>query len=410
MSTGGTGIPRLQDLSYFEVALTKLDHGATFEEIRRVLVERARDLDRENDLDGKFDDAKWQSRLNDATAHVNNAVEVLKEAMRLGWIERAVLPSTPNSAYLHSDDIYTMLPAGRVWANLAMSDRRTAFDTLAGVLIEQHPQLNGFLRAVGATPDSISPTLTIPLLRWDPVKHSSEPSYLNDLITVVSDASAAGALGWSANVEHIDAAIRGYVERIRARRAARGKTQPRKEFLKTCEEAITKLAFGAVGTKLDYISMELLRRWTRFLGVANFSYYAPGPYGLRLWATGSVAGSGDTIKITRNIGSKTRRRALETLFEVWQSRRGKSGAAMYAPVWELRAAVCWRLRIADSEWDKAIRELLQGGHGDLPYRVHLDQASLGPAPASTSPLVIPKAGHRRIFNVMTIIPNNEENQ
>jgi len=178
--------------------------------------------------------------------------------------------------------------------------------------------------------------------------------------------------------------------------------------LKTCEESITKVAFAASGTKLDYISMELLRRWSRFLGVANYSYYAPGPYALRLWATGTVTGSGGNVTISRQIGAEIRRKALQTLFEVWQERRTSASAAMYAPVWELRAAVCWRLRIADSEWDKAIKELLHGDHDDLPYRVHLDQASLGPVPASTSPLVLPSSsGHRRIFNVMTIIPSKE---
>jgi hypothetical protein len=408
VSSGGTAIPRLQDLTYFEVTMAELRQRSTFEQIRQALVDRARDNDQEADLDGSFDEAKWERRRNDPTEHVNNAVDVLKEAMRLGWVKRCVLPSTPGSAYLHTTDIYEVLPPGREWADLATNDRRAAYNALAGVLIGAHPQVGGFLKAVGARPDSESSSFTVPLLRWDPARHSSEDAYLADLLRGVAAAADAGKLGWAADEATIDNGIRGYVERIRARRLARGKTQTRKEFLKTCEEAITKVAFAAVGTRLDYISMELLRRWGRFLGVANFSYYAPGPYALRLWATGTVMGSGTDVTITRSIGPEVRRQALDALLAVWQERRASASAAMYAPVWELRAAVCWRLRIADAEWDKAINEILLGTHEDLPYRVHLDQASLGPIPASTRPLVLPSSsGHRRIFNVMTIIPTKE---
>lgn len=407
MSTGGKAIPRLQDLSYFEVAMEGVRQGLTFERIRKALVDRARDLAQEADLDGSFDEAKWERRRRDPREHVNNAVEVLKEAMRLGWVEGRVLPSTPDSSYLHSDELFKLLPPGREWADLAVRDRPAAYNALAGVLIHAHPQLEGFLKAIGARSDSSSPSFTIPLLRWDQERHLSEDLYIEDLIQVVAAAARTGKAGWTVDEATIDRDIRNYVQRIRARRAARDKMQTRKEFLKTCEEAVTKVAFRASGCAIDYISVELMRRWTRFLGVGNFSYYAPGPYALRLWGTGTVDGAGSDVVITRRIGPDIRRQALSTLFDAWQERRATSAASMYAPVWELRAAVCWRLRIADTEWDKAINELLHGTHNALPYRVHLDQASLGPSPASTRPLVLQSPAGLRIFNVMTLIQHKE---
>ncbi len=407
MSTGGRAIPRLQDLSYFEVAGEQVAQGSSFEEIRRALVRRAQDLDRDADFEGAFNEAKWDLLERDAHKYVNNAVEVLKEMMRLGWIERQVLPSGPNSAYLHSNDRFDLLPPGRTWTDLVRQDRPTAYTTLAGVLIDAHPQLGGFLKAIGAHPDSPSPTFTIPLLRWDRDRHLSEDLYLEDLIQAVAAAADAGAVGWAADPSAIESGVRSYVERIRDRRAARKATHTRKEFLKTCEEAVTKVAFAASGCPIDYISMELMRRWTRFLGVGNFSYYAPGPYALRLWGTGTVEGSGPAMSISRRTGPDIRRQALAALLDVWQERRTTAPATMYAPVWELRAAVCWRLRIADTEWDKAVNELLHQAHPALPYRIHLDQASLGPPPRSTRPLVLQSAGGSRIFNVMTLIPQKE---
>src|SRR5690606_8890359 len=129
--------------------------------------------------------------------------------------------------------------------------------------------------------------------------------------------------------------------------------------------------FAAAGCRLDYLSMELLRRWTRFLGVANFSYYAPGPYALRFWATGTVTGRGAAAVIRRNVGPEVRRRALEGLLQAWQERRSTAAAGMYLPIWELRAAVCWQQRISDDEFDKAVTEALSGAHRDLGFRIHL---------------------------------------
>jgi hypothetical protein len=264
---------------------------------------------------------------------------------------------------------------------------------------------------VGARPDSPTSSLTIPLLRWDGTRHTNEDRYLDDLIAEVERAVSAGALGWAASRQAIDEGVRGYVDRIRARRDARGKTQSRKEFLNTCEEAVTKVAFAASGTPLDHTSMELLRRWTRFLGLANFSYYVPGPYALRLWGTAMVDGRGPKTRIDRRLGADIRRTALRETLDVWNERRSLPGAAMYAPVWEMRAAVCWRLRISDAEWDKAIEEHTHGRSADLGFELHLDQASLGPAPGSTRPLVLSTAGgHRRVFNVMTVIPAAKEQQ
>jgi hypothetical protein len=411
MSVGGAGIPRLQDLSYVEVAMVALLQNATFEEVRRSMVDRARDIERDADTDGSFDEVKWDRVRNDGTQHVHNVVDVLKEAIRIGWLKRPTsgLPSTPASAYLHVDDTYELLPAGRAWAELVLSDRRVAYNDLVGILIDAHPQFEGFLRAVGARPDSPTPALTIPLLRWDGTRHSDEQHFLNDFVAEVNRAVEARALGWSAAPDVIEEGIRSYVGRIRARREARGKTQTRKTYLKTCEEAVTKVAFAGAGIPLDYLSMELLRRWTRFLGLANFTYYAPGPYALRLWGTAMVDGHGTTTSIERRLGPDVREQVLAAVLDVWNERRGLPGAAMYAPVWEVRAAVCWRLRISDVEWDKAIEEHTRGGHPNLGYQLHVDQASLGPAPRSTRPLVLPtSSGHRRVFNVMTVILSSKE--
>lgn len=411
MSVGGVGIPRLQDLSYVEVGITQVAAGATFEQVRKALVARAAEINRDADTEGSFDDRKWAATRANPTKHVHNTVDVLKELMRLGWLERHILPSGPKSAYLHAEATFDLTEAGKAWAALVADDRVAAYNALVGVLVNAHPQFETFLKVVGARPNSIGSHLTVPLLRWDGALHSDEDAYLNALIDYAAAAASSGTVGWSADWQTIDAGVRGYVLRIRARLEAREKQQSRKQFVNTCDEAITKVAFEAAGCPLDYVSMELLRRWTRFLGVANFSYYAQAPYALRLWATGTVTGRGERTTITRRVGPQIRREALEALWDTWQERRVGASAGMYLPVWDLRAAVCWKLRISDDEFDRAVTEALAGVHADLPFRIHLDQASARATPASTRPLVLPTAsGLRRVFNVVSILPTNLKEQ
>ncbi len=407
MSVGGVGIPRLQDLSYVEVAIAQVAAGASFEHIRRSIVSRAEEIARDSDYDGSFDERRWQGLRTDTTKHVHNTVEVLKELMRLGWVVRHVLPSGPSSAYLHQDASFTLTPDGERWAALARDNRRTAYNVLLGALLNAHPQFEGFLRVVGARDDSTSTHFTVPLLRWDGAQHKSESNYLDSLVDYVAGAAATGTLAWSSDRETIEGGIRNYVGRIRKRVIARQKSQSRQQFINSCDEAVTKVAFAAAGCRLDYISMELLRRWTRFLGVANFSYYAPGPYALRFWATGNVSGRGSDATIVRRVGIEIRKRALERLLQVWQERHASNPGDMYVPIWELRAAACWHERISDDEFDKAIAEALSGIYPQLGFRIHLDQASVRATPGSTRPLVLPTdSGVPRVFNIATLIPVN----
>jgi hypothetical protein len=198
VSVGGKGIPRMQDLSYIQVAIAEIRRGATFDQIRRALVTRAAEIDQESDIDGSFEERRWERLRSDGTKNVYNTVDVLKELMRLGWVTREVLPSGPNSAYAHADTTFTLTPAGDAWGALADTDRRAAYTDLVGVLIDAHPQFEGFLRIVGARPDSTSRNFTIPLLRYDPTRHRAHHAYLDDFITFAATAAEAGSLGWTA--------------------------------------------------------------------------------------------------------------------------------------------------------------------------------------------------------------------
>ncbi|PWS48764.1 hypothetical protein DKT74_02185 [Streptomyces sp. ZEA17I] len=448
MSVGGAGIPRLQELTYIESAALAVAGGEPFERIRLAILDRAEELARGTQHDGSFDPAKWHRRRTDPMSYVHNTVDVLKELMRLGWVERHVLPSSPRSAYAHADVTYEATPSGLAWAELVRHDRLGGYNALVGALLNAHPQFEGYLRLVGARPDSTTGHLTVPLLRNDGPSGSSHERYLTAFVSHVTDASRAGDLGWSAPPDVIEESLRGYVtravqraearaeqlraEQLRAKerhakqRSAAGagvrarvgaETRPdeppvsRKRFITLCEEAAVRLSFASAGCPMDYISHELLRRWTRFLGLANFSYYAPGPTALRLWATGRVDGSGDRLDFQRRVGREVRAAALQALPQIWSTPDGHLDDASYHPVWRIRAAVCWKLRISDDEFDAAIDAAYRGEFPDLGFRVHLDEAIQLRAPGSVRPLVLRHStGHHRVFHVMSLFGahNNEE--
>ncbi|MEU7163242.1 hypothetical protein AB0A70_01115 [Streptomyces morookaense] len=411
MSAGGSGIPRLQDLAYIEVAAQAVAEGRTFDEIRCALVGQAAKVARDSDTDGSFDERKWDRRRADGKRHVHNTVDVLKELMRLGWVERHILPSTPNSAYAHSDVTFRLTGNGVEWTALVRHDRLAAYNVLIGVLLGAHPQFEGFLRLVGARPDRLSTHFTIPLLKFDNRTHHSHQDFLGDFVDYAVDAATQGSLGWSAAREVIDHGVRGYVGRAEQRLSARERVMSRKLFITTCEEAMVRVAFSAAGCNLDYISHELLRRWTRFLGLTNFSYYAPGPPALRFWATSEVSGRGGEVAIRRSVGREARQAALEALPQIWLRQRGDAAGDMYLPVWRLRAAVCWHQRISDDEFDAAILGALRGDYPGLGFRVHLDQATHGATPPSTRPLVMSaQGGMPRVFNIIRVDPTHQNEE
>lgn len=420
MSVGGAGIPRLQELTYVEAAALAVAEGKPFERIRLAILDRAEALARGTDHDGSFDAAKWQRRRTDAMSYVHNTVDVLKELMRLGWVERHVLPSTPRSAYAHADVTYETTQAGRAWAELVRQDRLAGYNALVGALLDAHPQFEGYLRLVGARPDSTTDHLTVPLLRNDGPSAGTHDRYLDAFISHVTDASRAGDLGWTARPDVIEESLRGYVTRAVQRSKARSGQRrvqqrssgvtgaedslvTRKRFILLCEEAAVRLSLGSAGCPMDYISHELLRRWTRFLGLANFSYYAPGPPALRLWATGRVEGSGSTPVFRRFVGHDVRSSVLRSLPQIWSTPDGHLDDASYHPVWRVRAAVCWKLRISDDEFDAAIDAAYRGEFPDLGFRIHLDEAIQLRAPGSVRPLVLRNgSGHDRVFHVMSL--------
>ncbi|MEV3874532.1 hypothetical protein [Streptomyces sp. NPDC049906] len=406
----------MQHLTYLVVAAEAVEAGEPFDKIRLALFDRARSHAQKSDGNGSFDAEKWEEQRHTPKAHFRNTVVVLKELMRLGWVERHDLPSTPSSARAHPDLRLNLTPAGYDWVGLIARDPLDGFDALATALIGAHPQFEGFLRAIGARPNSTTTHLTIPLMRPDETAPPNNADYLSRYVSHLVERVSSDDLGWSAAPELIEGAVRDYVSRAEVRDAQRAgateakKVVSRRRLATLCEEAAVRTAFTAAGCPLDYVSHELLRRWTRFLGLANFSYYVPGPSALRLWKTADVIGSGTTTRFRRTVGDEARRSAMEAVPAIWRAAEHLTSQEVFLPVWRIRAAVCWEQRISDNEFDAALTSAVRGEIPGLGFRVHLDGASGGRTPRSTKPLILATASGRRVYHVMRVYTTdrNEE--
>ena len=402
MTTGGSGIPRLQELSYLEVTAGAVLDKVPFEGIRRLLVEHMIAVSEESPGTGNV------ASLRNATAnpkrYVRNVSEALKELMRLGLVEKAVLPASAATAHMYKWTEFALTPAGTEWAELCKTDRRAAYDSLFRMLLRFHPQFGGYLEIVGRG-------MTIPLARWgEQPEPRSRLRYARYLAVRAAAATAEWPCGWQGSADEIGSAIASYVAAIENRAVGREtEAFPRnQDFVSACEEAIVKLAFTKAGIPIDYISHEILRRWTRFLGLANFSYYVPDPpAGLRLWPTADIQIDGDHIDVARRTGPSWRDRILIRLPEAYeQVRREDPTRSLWVPIYRVRAAVCCRLQVQDEEFDRALIDLGRGERGqDLPYRINLDPAQYGNVPPSERPLAVPTRDGSRTYYSISLVPN-----
>ena len=412
MASRGVGIPRLQELEFIEVALQGVVAGQTYDEIRRALFDHMAYKRRFDAPSGNH--AGTRHAQDPATRYVHNATEALSEGMRLGFIERATLPSSKRAAANYRDQTFKATPSGEAWAARVAGNAAAAYTELLERLWTLHPQLAGYLRMLGRGP------LVIPIANWTEVHdrpigveqaERARADFITFLAARCTRAVEAGVTGWRATEAEIAAAIHEYIEaRVDfARRRNRQHPYPRHgDFVGACEEALVSFAFARTGLKLGYISHEILRRWTQVLGVANFSYYVPDAPALRIWGTADID---DTLglRVQRRSTADWGDRVIDALPDAYERARRRARGSSFVPVHLVRAGVCFRLGLNNTVFDAAIREFLASERRtEAGFRLNLDRAQFGAIPPTESPLQVPdRAGRSHAYTVMTLVHRPE---
>ena len=111
----GTRIPRLQELSFLEVAMSGVADGVGFEEIRRRLIDHMVALREESDASGNT--ARFRIAKDSPHRYVSNVSQALKELMLLGLIEPDTVPSSARAAQNYATTV-PFQPPKRGWLGL----------------------------------------------------------------------------------------------------------------------------------------------------------------------------------------------------------------------------------------------------------------------------------------------------
>ena len=401
----GTRIPRLQEISFLPVTMLGVTDGMGFEEIRRRLVNHMTEMRENSPATGNT--ALFARALGDPKRYVSNVSASLKELMLLGLIDKATVPSSPRAALNYANTTFAASDKGQQWARLLRDDVPKAYDRLLDMLWGAHPQVKLFFRVIE------SKSFAVPLLQWGDVPEPrTRGRYVNFLASRVAQCLGNEPSGWTAAEPDILEAIKGYLEDRYRDAHSRGREEPyprNQDFVSACEEALVKLAFARRGVGIDYISQQILRRWTKELGVANYSYHVPKWNALRLWATAAIDESGDRMLATRRVGPAMVQNAIEQIPSTYEEvRRQDPSGSLWVPIYKVRAGVCWKLRTPESVFDHALYQVLAGDTGnDIPYGVNLDKAQYGNVPPSELPLRLPTKRGVQTYYAMSLVPKRK---
>lgn len=405
------GIPRLQDIAFLKIVAARVEAGSTYDQIRRALIEYMAAERERTQPSGNH--AALRLARHDEHRYMNNATDALAELMRLGFVQPAQLPTTRKAAPIYAPRTFRLTPEGHLWVELIQADERRAYDELLRALWVTHSQLAGVLRLLREA------RFVVPTAAWGEVhqKHAGpegREAYINFLASRTARAVSAGVTGWQATEDEIARAIRDHINgrmEADARRRRPDRYIRNQDFVGGCEDGLVSFAFGRAGLRVDYTTLEVLRRWTKQLGVANFSYHALSPPALRMWATADLEedDQGRLIAIRRRTLGEWGDRVIEELqaaFEATRARHPRSDS--FVPIYQVRAAVCLKLGLNDGVFNQAVIQFLDGARRpDAPFRMNCDSIEYGNTPPSETPLrVRDKSGREHTYRVMTLIPKS----
>ena len=378
----GTRIPRLQEISFLSVTMLGVADGAGFEEIRQRLVSHM--IEMRERSPGTGNTALFSTARGNLKRYVSNVSSSLKELMLLELVEKATVPSSARAAGNYTHTTFAATEKGREWAALLRDDLRKAYDQLLAMLWHAHPQFRSFLRAL------FEDGITVPLLQWGELPEPrTRARYVSHLSSRVAESLENESCGWTSSGSDVLTAVKGYLDARYRDARLRGREEPyprNQDFVNACEEALVKFAFARRGLDIDFISHQIVRRWTKVLGVANFSYHVPRFNALRLWSTA----------------------VIEEYEEV--RRRDRTGS-LWVPIYRVRAGTCWNLKTIEVVFDTALHRILtRDSDPDIPFGINLDKAQYGSVPPSEAPLRMQTRRGTQTYYAMSLVPKRKSDK
>jgi hypothetical protein len=412
-SAQSVGVPRLQELHFLREALKLVGAGATYEDIRVGLIAWMEARREGAAASGRFMGIRRKPGVGGRhdTRFVDNTSESLAELMRVGWIERATLPTTAGALPGYRARRFALTSGGEDWLAQLRADPEMAIDALLDAVWRVHPQLRGYYGLLGER------GVVIPAMNWtdlfvdgvDQFGDKERQRYVDELARRVIDADRQSDLGWKpGGFERVRTALQtvGSKRTERARRQSKPFPYVRaQDFTRDCHKSLVGFAFEQAGVKLDFTTHEILRRWGRDFGVAGFSYHVPHAISaLRCWGTAVLDEDSGVLVTTRRRVSDYGDQVVADLPTAYEDAKRIQGGGGFVPVYALRELICWQFGLNGSVFDRAVRDVLEGRR-HVPFRIIPDRGYAGKVPPTEAPLLLRDShGRESAYLLMTLTP------
>jgi hypothetical protein len=377
-------LPRLhQVLPHMRDQLIALRHGATFEQARQ----RYRATVEELALLGIG--RQTASRVGDQDAYWAPTADALLETMRLGFVERAPVPSARRYVESHRERAHTLTPLGHELAELAQRDVAAFCDKLAAAIFEAHSYFRAFIAKLQGAPIGC-PEVTESDVDAVSSAGNGTDYWVEYVARRLRDLSTAGG---KVNIVDIKETIVSVVQR---RFGAGGESRPtRKALTQAMNDAFAVAAVRARGLLIGATDIDVLKSWGSQLRVLDQSRYVPGIDGFNLiWLAADVQ-DGSPVSIQRRDLRRFERRVAEAIVESYRSQAAAADttlSAPYLPIYKVRADVAYKCGVTRALVDLVIERLSDGAIEGIPVQVRLH---LGTTHQPASEPLYRRGGSRR---------------
>lgn len=361
-------IPRVTHLTQFEAILDGLDDGLTFDELRKRLWQVAIDLARlfgGREPSGHPDYHMW-SPTKDA----------LEDLMRVGWVEKATLPSARHRVDAYRMTQYRLTDKGRQWAR--RNNAGEARELLGQALLEQHPYFREYLIRLSRGP------LFIPEFVESDIEPGSTPDSLDYSRLVCEAVRRIKVSPAQTIVEPHELAV--LVAEFVRRRFSHQRPKTRKALLDAVQDAVLARISRSEGMRADPTSFVIISSWSRELFLSGASrYVTEAPGGWLHWAGADIDADGTKVTYVRRGLTKVADRVVGMFRSAAEEL--KTPGMELVKVYPLRGTVAYRCGVANEIVDRVLTELVTKKRPS-PYEIWLSAGALFDPPASEWPLSI----------------------
>jgi hypothetical protein len=366
-------IPRINDLNYLFEGLYLISKNSSFEKIREglIIVGEKRGQKEMGILRTGYGISRRLKFKNPHT-YWTNARDVIYELMKLGLVAQKSVPRTRKAVDVHRESTYQLTELGLTLLELKKeSDESRFLGQFFEIMYFSHPYLRIFLSKLSQR------EIFIPVYR---LSDSIAKSKTKTVDEIINDASL-----WFSQLNIDGGEIKKPSEELAnyVKKKLIKKSKVNNDvIIKLVNDSVEQIILDSYGLKFDTVTFDQLVRLTTQFWVANNSYQVPNLNGLVVYPTAQIEDLNGKLSVKRHRLSEYIHKVVAEVENQFY-RLNKS----FVPIYILRAAVCYKLKINDEVFDYTLIDL-HDKRIETDYAITFLRDVYGGIPPSAKPLII----------------------